>query len=139
MRKENWPKYLEQTINEWKEKPFVWGKTDCLQFAVHCAASILDYDLFLKDNPYDRYSTQEESDEILLREYGGSVSGVFGSLFKKRQYNKEAQRGDIVICDWQDNTLCGVIDLSGHRVAVKSENGILYIPVRYVVSAWSVE
>lgn len=139
MRKENWPKILEQKIQEEVSIPFVWGVSDCLQFPGNVAAAMLDYDVKAKAQAgLYIYDTEGGAKEIIDTVFNGDMGEVFDLVFKRIGINF-AGRGDIVLVKFNGVIACGVIDSSGSRAAVKSESGVLFVPSKFWTHAWRVE
>lgn len=139
MRKQNWPIILNEKIEEWKDVPFVWGWSDCLHFAGSVAAAMLDYDPHEKIGA-EKYIYESEAGaiEMLNKHFGGKMGNVFNRLFAEVR-PKKAGRGDIAIVDFLGKEICGIIDSTGRAVAVKSNDGILFIPVNRIKQAWRVD
>lgn len=139
MKKQNWPVILSDAIEEWKEKPFVWGASDCVLFTLAIAAAMVDYDLLTKVGFYAHpYNSEESAAEVLAQNYGGTMDGVFSTVFEEKN-PKLAGRGDIVIAELDGVGHCGIVDSSGRFAACKAKDGILFVPMSKAVKAWGVE
>ena len=139
MRKQEWPIILDEKIEEFKDAPFVWGVSDCLQFPGRVAEAMLNY------NPYEKaqanlyqYDSEESALKMLSDHFSGKMGNVFGRIFKEIN-PKFSGRGDIAIVEVKGVEICGVIDSSGRNVACKSIDGILFVPVSKIKEAWRVE
>ena len=139
MRIEGWQKELKEGIEEYKEIPFEWGRSDCIQFAGRVAARLLDYDLLTVANADDRYSTEEEAESIIINEYGGNIEAVLDELFTRRENEKYAQAGDLVSFEMGGKTAIGIIDNSGRYIAAKTIGGLVFLPFKSIKTAWEVK
>jgi hypothetical protein len=90
MRKENWPRLLEDYIVQKKDIPFEWGTNDCWQFSIHAVKEISDKDL---TTLFD-YQTPRKAAE-LMTEHGGMISAA-DKYFGESKSIYLAQRGDVV-------------------------------------------
>lgn len=139
MKIQSWPLALSDTIEQWKDFPFTWGSHDCLQFPFAVAARMLDYDIYSKIGiekfPYD---SEEGAKAILDEHFGGDMANFISTVFEEKN-PKLAQRGDIVIIEYNGVEYCGVVDSSGRHAACKAKTGIIFAPLSKAVKAWGVE
>lgn len=139
MRFQDWPNRLTAVIEEYKTIPFVWGESDCMQFAIKAAARLVDYDLVLSFAEANNYSTENEANQQLTEYFGGTYDGVFDSVFPSCYTRAFARRGDVCIVDYNGSTVCGIIDSSGRFAVCKGINGLFFVPIKYVTKVWGVD
>lgn len=139
MRKQEWPKILDQKIEEGKSAPFVWGQCDCLLFAGNTAAAMVDYDLHAKaESDLFKYESEIGAYKMLAKHFDGKMGNVFGKVFEEIPVPM-AGRGDLAIVMFEGKEVCGVIDSSGRRVACKALEGVLFVPIADAIKAWRVD
>lgn len=83
---------LQKVFNEYKDKPFEWGKRDCCLFVCDCVKAMKDID------PAEKYRglyDSELSAKKMLIELG-TIEETFDSLFE-RTYINYAKRCDVVL------------------------------------------
>ena len=130
MRKENWPRLLENFITERKDIPFEWGTNDCWQFSIHAVKEISDKDL---TTLFD-YQTPRKAAE-LMTEHGGMMSAA-DKYFGESKSIYLAQRGDVVCLINDGRELLGVC--LGQLSAFVAESGIITQPTLDCEKAWSI-
>jgi hypothetical protein len=136
MKKQNWEKILSDYLNEENTRPFVWGENDCMTFAAKGVIKMLDRDRSLELSAYGEYD-EKKAGEIL--EAGGGMESIFDKHFKRRVNLAFIQRGDIAIVNLKGTKLAGIVDTSGIRVACKTPEGIVSLPIKLVITAWDIE
>ena len=93
LRKTEWLKNLNETIDQSKEKSFVWGEWDCALWAAESVKSITDID-FAKD--FRGKYQDKESAALVLRKLGsGSLYNILRRYFGNPCHPAKAWRGDI--------------------------------------------
>lgn len=130
MRKENWPRLLEQYILQKKDVPFSWGTNDCWQFTVGGVKEISDKDL---TNLFE-YQTARRASE-LMNEHGGMIGGA-EKYFGESKSILLAQRGDVVCLINHGRELLGIC--VGELSAFVSDSGIILQPTLDCEKAWSI-
>lgn len=135
----DWPRRLNEFVNEAGRREFAWAEHDCCTFAADAALAITGVDYMA---PFRGRYFDEESAEALIRAecYGGSLFKHLYKLFGRPVHGAQARRGDLV---WYDGCL-GVM-ISG-QAAFFGQQGYLLVPVRrrrpgepYVKFAFRVE
>lgn len=139
MRKENWPQLLDDVINEYKEIPFEWGISDCLQFSMTAAQRLIDRDITTQFSARNDYSTEQGGADRLAEFFGGSYENIFDEVFIQTGSNKLAKRGDVVLILLEDREICAIVDGSGRYAVCKTLDGVIFIPLRMAVKVWRVE
>lgn len=135
MRNQGWEKRLEVYLENQSDKPFVWGKNDCVLFAALGASEVLGRDLSEEIGSYGQYD--EETAAGIIAAHGG-IRGIFDKHFP-RKLKTMVQRGDIALVNVQGNEVAGIVDNTGRHVAVKRIDGKLgHIPMKQIICAWGV-
>lgn len=136
MRHQDWPTRLEREIDRFKNEPFQWGVSDCVQFARHCVAAQVDYDI-LSMTHFD-YTTKEGAEAIINDHYAGYVGNIFSDFLTPKS-REHAGSGDLVVIDLKGEKIAAIVDNTGRRICAKTENGVISLPIKFVERAWSVE
>lgn len=135
MRIQGWEKRLADYFYLQKDRPFEWGKNDCILFSAHAVALILDRDIDGEILGYGEYDKDRALE--LLRKYGGSISGILDNHFKRKDNKYLASRGDIATVSDNGTEATGVV--YGRSVICKTIDGLKYIPIEKITTVWSVE
>jgi hypothetical protein len=130
MRKDNWPRLLEDYIVQKKDVPFEWGSNDCWQFSIYAVKEISDKDL---TNLFE-YQTARRAAE-LMSEHGGMM-GAADRYFGQSKSVLLAQRGDVVCLINAGRELLGIC--VGEMSAFVAESGIIMQPTLNCEKAWSI-
>lgn len=131
MRLDNWDLLLMDYIESQQNQPFIWGVNDCCHFAAKGAEIITGVGV---GHLYPCDSAL--SAQRLLNDHGG-VEGIADKHYTRRDNKNFTQRGDVV------SAAVGVDELglgicTGTDAVFKSENGLFYLPMINVLSAWEI-
>ena len=123
---------------EWSEKPFQWGKSDCLLALADILNRALGYD---PASPFrGRYKTALGAARI-TKEYGG-FAGALEWQAKNHRWLEispiDGKVGDIGLVLNAKGPRCGVICYGNFWVGRSPGTGIAAIESNYVVKAWRV-
>lgn len=118
MRKQNWPKALQERIKAAREVAFLWGENDCCLFVADCCVEICGVDPAEKYR--GRYKTRRGAFGLVKRTHG-SIEAAFDSYFG-RIPREQAGRGDIALFTSPDGPCVGV--LWGGSVWAMTESGV---------------
>lgn len=132
VRKDNWPILFSEYLKERMKMPFEWGKNDCMNFVAKGVEAITGCDFFAT---YDGYSTEEEA-KVFIDEKGGIVAMISEHLGPGHRNPLLAHRGDVVIVKRPEIT-GGLVDDSGSKIAVVSEQGLIRLPLSSAWRIWS--
>lgn len=135
MRKDNWPKILEQYISKHKGKPFVRGENDCCTFSGGAADAISDSELVseLRRIAGDYKSDIQAARAILSI---GSIDQHLDKILPSIPV-KMAQRGDFVYFDETDSL--AIVSMDGRRGVCPYEGDLRYFPIDEAIKAWRIE
>jgi hypothetical protein len=104
MRLENWPEILRAEINRARNMRFAWGDHDCCSWSFRVAREITGVDLWAsRRGNYD----SEFGAARILAEYGG-IELLARSLLGEPCGPLYAQRGDIVLADYEGDSTLGI-------------------------------
>jgi hypothetical protein len=131
MRLDNWPQLLARKVEEWRDRPFVYGSQDCLQFPAECVLAItgLDY----RDR-FPQYESEMAAGRILVR--CGGLDGLIISVLGKPKPVAAAQRGDVVAGDF-GNGMTAFVCL-GLQSAGVGPAGLVFRRTAEMQKAWSI-
>ena len=129
-----WEKNLNETIERYRSEPFAWGTNDCFTFAVRCEEAVCGKTRF--PELYNaEYTNQFGSMRAFMRE------GYYGMVDCMDQRLDEidirvAQRGDWSVIGTPNGLAVGV--LTGDKIAVTGEKGLLFFDYAEGVKAWRI-
>lgn len=135
MRKQNWPVILEEYIQSHESSEFVWGANDCVLFSANCANALLEESL---DEEIASYGQYDEAGAAQIIEQKGSMSAIMDAHFERYPSVAQAKRGDIVLVRIESGKAFGVVDGTGRRVACKTVDGLIFVPLLKGLRAWAV-
>ena len=117
-------------LDDYKQRPFVWGDSDCSLFVADCLLALksVDYAAPFRGK-YDNQKTAYKA----LKKYGG-IDGYLNGLFEAIPPNL-ARRGDIIKVG---GDLFSVGISAGQTTWFMDEAGIKNIPTKLGVAAWRV-
>ena len=129
-----WEKNLNETIERYRLEPFAWGTNDCFTFSVKCEEAVCGKTRFPELYKAE-YTNQFGSMRAFMRE------GYYGMIDCLHQRLDEidmavAQRGDWAAIGTPDGLAVGV--LTGDKIAVTGEKGLLFFDYAQSVKAWRI-
>lgn len=137
MRHSDWPSRLYAAIKARQRTPFAYGRHDCCLAACDLVAAMTGIDLA---EGLRGYRSREEA-EALITSNGGSVQAMTGRACAEHGFPEvppeAAQRGDLVLVDYEGAPALGIVDEPGVRVA--GYVGWAVLPRNIVRAAWRVE
>lgn len=97
-RLDNWQSNLSNVINARRAQPFIWGKTDCTQFAFEAIKAVTGNDMAA---PYfGKYKTAKGALKILQTVDGVKTpTALFVKHLGEAKSIAFARKGDVVTCD----------------------------------------
>lgn len=120
-----WPERLNGIIDEWRDKPFVWGKSDCVSFCSAVESALYDG----KQTLIPKY-TSKTSALKQLSKCGGLTDEI-----ERRFTRSSGRRGDLALVDTNDGpALCIVL---GDCIAGMGPDGLVFLPIKMAISVWS--
>lgn len=131
MRRENWPKLLQDEVAAASSRPFEWGRHDCLQFAARCVAAITGEDHAARFGEY----ADERGAVRLLAQHGG-VAGILAAELGDSVPPLLARRGDVVLAQIDGRATAGICL---GAVCAFAGDGVVYRPLATVERAWRVD
>tara|TARA_Y100000401_G_scaffold11541_1_gene7893 strand:+ start:9738 stop:10160 length:423 start_codon:yes stop_codon:yes gene_type:complete len=129
-----WEANLIETIEIYRHEPFAWATNDCFTFAVRCEEAVCGKTRFPELYKAE-YTNQFGSMRAFMRE------GYYGMIDCMDQRLDEidmrvARRGDWSVVGTPDGLAVGV--LTGDKIAVTGEKGLLFFDYSQGVKAWRV-
>ena len=129
-----WEKNLNETIERYRSEPFAWGTNDCFTFAVRCEEAVCGKTRF-PELYHAKYTNQFGSMRAFMREgYYGMIDCMDQRLHEIDM--RVAQRGDWSVVGTPDGLAVGV--LTGDKIAVTGEQGLLFFDYAKGVKAWRI-
>lgn len=134
MRQQGWEARLSALIEVSRTKPFEWGRHDCCLFAADAVMAIngVDPAADLRGN----YSSAVQAADLVAKL--GGLDAIPPSAGFEEVPVKYAHRGDVVLCETAGRDVLGVVDMSGLRVAVPGEEGLVFLPIAAGLKAWRI-
>ena len=129
-----WEANLIETIEIHRHEPFAWATNDCFTFAVRCEESVCGKTRF-PELYKAKYTNQFGSMRAFMRE------GYYGMIDCMDQRLDEidmrvARRGDWSVVGTPDGLAVG--GLTGDKIAVTGEQGLLFFDYSQGVKAWRI-
>ena len=129
-----WEANLIETIEIYRHEPFAWATNDCFTFAVRCEEAVCGKTRFPELYKAE-YTNQFGSMRAFMRE------GYYGMIDCMDQRLDEidmrvARRGDWSVVGTPDGLAVGV--LTGDKIAVTGEKGLLFFDYSQGVKAWRI-
>tara|TARA_Y100000114_G_C11732548_1_gene314398 strand:+ start:760 stop:1215 length:456 start_codon:yes stop_codon:yes gene_type:complete len=129
-----WEANLIKTIEIYRHEPFAWATNDCFTFAVRCEEAVCGKTRFPELYKAE-YINQFGSMRAFMRE------GYYGMIDCMDQRLDEidmrvARRGDWSVVGTPDGLAVGV--LTGDKIAVTGEQGLLFFDYAQGVKAWRI-
>jgi hypothetical protein len=132
-RKKDWPERLVAFIEAAEAQPFVWGKTDCMQFALGAVEAMTG------ENPYPKatgYGTRAGAMRCLKCHGFASVVEALAAKFEMVA-PAMARRGDLGIVMEEESPAAAVCD--GLFFVGKTPRGNIRVPRSLVIQAFRVD
>jgi hypothetical protein len=135
-RVDNWPRALEEHIQNQMHRPFEWGVHDCLLFAASCVEAVSGDDPAIEYR--GTYSTALAAYRI-IDDAGGFDALIDSCLGVDRVHINLAQRGDVVSrTDEKSRTSAGVC--VGAVYVFTGPSGLVFLPKQECnISAWRIK
>lgn len=132
-RFEDWPQRLAVCIDQHKDKPFAWGTHDCVTFAAACVEAITGVNKLADIGV--TWSTELGAARAIKRLGFDNLGDAVASVLPEKA---RGQRGDIVLCQGQDEGYCFLAVLAHDKAVSPSEAGLLHIPKSQIIKAYEV-
>lgn len=140
MRLPDWDARLDDYLRRASQSSFQPGVHDCALFAAGALAAMtgLDHARDLRG----RYTTLIEGRRLLRAAMGSSsLCRVIEQCLGLSVHDgwAQARRGDLALVrDSSGQRTLGIVDLSGERVALAGNEGLVFMPLSAIVKAWKV-
>lgn len=127
----NGPLVLAAKVEEWRYRPFVYGKTDCWQFPADVVLALTGVDY--RDR-FPRYNSCREALLILRR--SGGMRGLATSVLGEPKPIALASQGDVVIGDFGRGDTAAIC--LGVHCAAPAAHGLAFPMTASASLAWSI-
>ena len=121
---------LDEYIQEYEDKPCIWGEDDCTAWAAHWVERNHGVNLTLP-----KYSSRQEANE-LIHNAGSLISLWQDALCGILRMKGEPEHGDVGIIETQSFGQVGVIFTHGGYAAWRSLNSVSFITPRDIKGVW---
>lgn len=138
MKLQGWESRLNSVIEDYLEKPFVWGENDCLLFMADCILAISGVDIMADWR--GSYDSEETAYAKLKEETGGSFLPAFSGMTSVGL--PWAQRGDVGLMTIGERDYCGIVGLDARNFYLRnSDGGLLKYPLKSIecLQLWRIE
>jgi len=128
-RLNDWPERLNDTINDWRMRPFVWGKSDCVSFCLACDAA-------MNGKPsikLRKYSTKAAAARQIAKAGGGGLVEAVDAKLSRKDI-KAAQRGDLAAIETGEGP--AVVIVLGDCLVGMGPDGLVFPPIDAAIAAW---
>lgn len=143
-RHPQWTSRLEAVFNKYADMDFNWTGAHCVTFTADCIEAVVQHDPMAEWRAKAKKVKTKRGALGLLKKYCG------GGVMEAAEKNAElmglreiqpgyAKRGDpVVVMNDENELVFGVVDLTGRQVAgMGPDNGLCYVPVGWIMRAWS--
>lgn len=128
MKVVNSPQLLNEFVGRKMGEVFAWGDNDCCSFAVQWAQIATG-----KEFELPAYKHTAKSAAAALKKAGG-IEQLASDLFGEKINPNFAQRGDIVLIDYDDRQSLAVMSIQG--IVGPGKQGLVVLPADNALAAW---
>jgi hypothetical protein len=135
-RRQDWPEIFAEQLDARAQAPFVWGTNDCCTLACDMVLALAGVDPMAE---FRGGYSDEAGAEVILSSGGGLAvlaDRVLLTAGLGACHPRFAQRGDVALVEHGNTRALGVI--VGDSVAVPGPDGLSFLPLSFVLRAWSV-
>jgi len=132
-RLDDWPDRLAAHVEEWRHKPFKWGRYDCAMFCLLGEKAMCGDSRFA--DYVGNYESPKGSVRLLRRLGNGDLAENVAQRLPEVPPQK-AGRGDVGLIDTPDGDALSLI--VGDKVAAMGKDGLVFLPRDAVKRAWKV-
>lgn len=133
-RLQDWPERLAELVEARREAPFEWGSNDCALFMGDAVAAVTGVDPMAALRGY----ASEAEAEAILGEEGleALMARTLGAFGCGECPPELAQRGDVALALLGNQPTMVVV--LGEVLAGPGPRGLVFLPMRRILRAWSV-
>ena len=132
MRVVHWEQALESELDLWRTRTFIYGESDCFNFAARMVNVLTGVDHLYK---FPQYNSREQA-EAILRQHNGAAGLISYALGAPQFPVARAVKGDLVVADFGDGDTVGMC--LGVHSCTPGPSGLVFIPMHRAFAAWSV-
>jgi len=122
---------LNAVIDAWRQRPLVYGSSDCCQFLAEVILALRNEDL---RHLFPAYASQQEA-EAIIATHGDMVGVVTHALGEPQEAPIRAIAGDaVVFLDEDDRQVAGVC--VGARIAAPGPRGLVFPSMSRAIARW---
>ena len=138
-RNPDWPEKLADVIRNSQTRRFEYGTFDCCLFANDAIRAMTGVDIMHGLRGVYR---DADSAHRVIKQFGVSLDDAVGYVastygWRKWDVPTKARRGDLALVDLRGNPAAGIVTTAG-VVGPDRRGGLLTLPTRHILAAWSV-
>lgn len=130
-RVSDWPKVLNEFIQERLYTPFKWGTNDCCIFAGDAVLAITGTDLVAEFR--GKYQTEDGSKKAIG---GATVAGLVTQKLGKPVHWTHLQRGDVAMFEQENGKTLGLC--VGAKLVTPGEDGLVFTSIDKAILGWRI-
>jgi hypothetical protein len=137
MRVDNWPAKFNEVVEEYGQKEFTWGQSDCFCFAADCIKAITGFDLL--QNWREAYKTRDEALQ-LLEAHGGvqaSAEEILEPLGSTECEINFIRRGDLLLLEINGENMLAIWD-GFNALAPIDGRGLCKLNKSFIKKCWAI-
>lgn len=130
MRVYDWEKRLQKVIDDWEKKPFIWGESDCVHFAVACFHAVTSTKIDL-DKFTGKYSDRKSAEKLMRDNNMNNIKFALEEVtgIKTHENILYARRGDIVLHSDGALGVCLGSHCAFHGARASLKDCVLFLPI----------
>jgi len=128
-RLNDWPERLNETINDWRARPFEWGKTDCVRFCLACDAAMNGKSTI----KLRKYTTKAGAARLIAQKGGGGLIAAVDATLSRKEIGA-AQRGDLAAVETEDGP--AVVIVLGDCLVGMGPDGLVFPHISAATAVW---
>lgn len=123
VRPEGWETRLLEAIEQHEARPFVWGRDDCLTFALACARAMVPE---IKLEKLPAYDDERSAARVLAKRKWRDVGDALASAFEE-VHPAFAHRGDLGVIKGEE-AAAAVVFVGPYVVGMDKPAGLRHVP-----------
>ena len=132
MRPADWMQRLDRVLESWRTRPFVWGQSDCVHFALDVLQAVSAKNWQGVELP--AYETAVGAYRVLCRLRFHSLEEAVTAFLGASIAPERAQRGDLVTLPTPQGLALGVC--TGLYAAAPGPHGLVFCKLHSIQHCW---
>lgn len=130
-RVKNWPRRLDETIDAWRDVPFVWGESDCVNFCIDVEKAM--YGVSKVEAAIGGYKTKKGAAKQIAKFSKKGILVILDDIFTSIPI-KTAGRGDLGVTHTPDGPAVGIF--TGGAFVGMGAGGLQFLKHNDAFLAW---